>query len=361
MTNPSPPSLPLENKCILITGGTGSLGKILVRRLLSSEMGRPRQIIVFSRDEAKQYAMRSSYLQLSTSSERVIYDNYRELLTFRVGDVRDYASISLALNDVDVIFNAAALKQVPTCEYFPYQAVLTNIIGVQNIVQAIGASRLPVETVVGVSTDKACKPVNVMGMTKAIQERIFAQATLSTPRTRFVCVRYGNVLASRGSVIPLFRDQIRNGGPVTITSADMTRFLLNLNQAVDTVFAALREARPGEIYIPRVPSARVMDVADALIGKRPIEKVITGIRPGEKLHEILVSEEETERTIGRGDYYVIQSIIPEVRTAAEAHPLLTKEFSSADNLMDIGSLRAMLEREKLMVDMPVESEEELLR
>ncbi len=151
---------------------------------------------------------------------------------------------------------------------------------------------MPVETVVGISTDKAAKPVNVMGMTKAIQERVFITANLTCPKTRFICVRYGNVLASRGSVIPLFHDQIRNGGPVTITTEDMTRFLLSLEQAVDTIFAALRGAKRGETYIPRVPSARMIDLARALIGDRQIKIEVTGIRPGEKIDEILISEEE---------------------------------------------------------------------
>jgi len=149
-------------------------------------------------------------------------------------------------------------------------------------VRSIRELHLPIETVVGISTDKACKPVNVMGMTKAIQERVFIQGNLNCPDARFICVRYGNVLASRGSVIPLFHDQIRNGGPVTITTLEMSRFLLSLDQAVDTIFAAIREARRGETYIPRVPSARVVDIAAALIGKRDIQTVVTGIRPGEK-------------------------------------------------------------------------------
>jgi UDP-glucose 4-epimerase len=174
-------------------------------------------------------------------------------------------------------------------------------------------------------------------------------------------VRYGNVLASRGSVIPLFREQILSGGPVTITSAEMTRFLLSLNRAVDTVFAAVRDARPGEIYIPRAPSARVVDIADALIGARPIRKLITGIRPGEKLHEILVSEEETERTVERDTFYVVQSIIPEVRAATVDSPPLKGEYSSAADLIDAESLRALLEREGLTPDMPLASEEGLFR
>ena len=201
---------------------------------------------------------------------------------------------------MDIVFNAAALKQVPTCEYFPYEAVQTNIAGAENIVRAIRDLTLPVETVVGISTDKAVKPVNVMGMTKSIQERILMCANLAAPKTRFIVVRYGNVLASRGSVVPPFHEQIRNGGPVTITHRDMTRFLLSLEEAVDLIFAAVRKARPGETFIPRIPSARMIDVAAALIGDRRIDTVVTGIRPGEKLHEILVSEEESHRTVASG-------------------------------------------------------------
>src|SRR5262249_15941801 len=158
-----------------------------------------------------------------------------------------------------------------------------------NIVRAIEQNRYPVQTVVAISTDKACKPVNVMGMTKALQERIYVAANVLNRDTRFIGVRYGNVLASRGSVIPLFHDQIRHGGPVTITAPKMTRFLLSLNSAVDTVFAALKSAKPGEIYVPCVPSATVLNIAKALIGKRKIPLTITGVRPGEKLHEIMVS------------------------------------------------------------------------
>jgi len=194
----------LTDKTVVITGGTGSLGKVLVRRLLSGELGKPNKIIVFSRDEAKQHAMRLAYQHLRAATDEVIYSNFEQLVQFQIGDVRDYHSVSAVLRDADVVFNAAALKQVPTCEYFPFEAVLTNITGPENIVRAIQEHHLSVETVVGISTDKACKPVNVMGMTKALQERIFIQANMRCPDTRFICVRYGNVLASRGSVIPLF-------------------------------------------------------------------------------------------------------------------------------------------------------------
>src|SRR5438128_10157468 len=295
----------LKDKRVVVTGGTGSLGKVLVKRLLSGELGVPQQITVFSRDEAKLHSMRLAFQHLRAPTDEVIYHNFEHLLQFRIGDVRDLHSVSTVLRQADVVFNAAALKQVPSCEYFPYEAVQTNIIGAENIIRAIRELSLPVGTVVAVSTDKACKPVNVMGMTKAVQERLFVRANLDGGDTRFICVRYGNVLASRGSVIPLFHEQIRRGGPVTITTTDMTRFLLSLEQAVDPIFAALRDAARGETYIPRVPSARVTDIAESLIGALTIETVVTGIRPGEKVHEILVSEEEAYRTIERGDYYAI--------------------------------------------------------
>jgi UDP-glucose 4-epimerase len=351
----------LDNKRVLITGGTGSLGRVLVRRLLSGEMGRPRKIIVFSRDEAKQHFMRLKYMHQRVSTDEVIYRHVDQILEFRIGDVRDFASLAGAMHDVDVVFNAAALKQVPTCEYFPYQAVLTNVIGPENLVRAIEELQLPVETVVGVSTDKACKPVNVMGMTKAIQERILIQGNIRCPRTRFICVRYGNVLASRGSVIPLFHEQIRNGGPVTITTPEMTRFLLSLDQAVDTIFAAVKNAKPGETYVPSVPSARVIDIAAALIGERNIEVAITGIRPGEKIHEVLVSEEERFRTVDHGDFYAIAPILPELRLGEQIKLPLKEEYSSARDLMAQDQIIALLHQQKLMVEDVVENGQELLR
>ncbi|HEY0322891.1 MAG TPA: polysaccharide biosynthesis protein [Pyrinomonadaceae bacterium] len=339
----------LTDKNIVVTGGTGSLGKVLTRRLLTGELGLPKKITVFSRDEAKQHEMRLSYQHLRTATDEVIYHNFEQLLQFRIGDVRDIHSVSTVLRDADVVFNAAALKQVPSCEYFPFEAVQTNIVGAENIVRAIREHHLPVDTVVGVSTDKACKPVNVMGMTKAVQERIFVRANLDSSNTRFICVRYGNVLASRGSVIPLFHEQIRRGGPVTITTPEMTRFLLSLEQAVDTIFAALQGGNPGETYIPRVPSARVTDIAEALIGERPIETKITGIRPGEKVHEILVSEEEAHRTIARGDYYVIAPMLPELVTE-KLESTLEKEYSSNDILMTRLELDELLQKHNLMVE-----------
>lgn len=353
--------LPLKDKRILITGGTGSLGQVLVRRLLTGEMGLPRKVIVFSRDEAKQHNMRVEYLHKRAVTDEVIYRNFEELLEFRIGDVRDFHNVAAALRDADVVFNAAALKQVPTCEYHPFSAVMTNIAGPENIVRAIQEHDLPIDTVAGISTDKACKPVNVMGMTKAIQERVFIQGNMRCSQTRFICVRYGNVLASRGSVIPLFHDQIRSGGPVTITTPDMTRFLLSLDQAVDTIFAAVSGGGRGETYIPRVPSARVIDIATALIGERPVETKVTGIRPGEKIHEILVSEEECHRTVDRGDYYAILPMLPELLGADGVNAALDDEYSSAHGVMTGDALMEVLQHHRLLIDDVPPASGEILR
>jgi FlaA1/EpsC-like NDP-sugar epimerase len=342
--------LSFHRKRVLVTGGTGSLGHALVRRLLRGDVGRPSKVIVFSRDEAKQHEMRLDYLERRVATDDAIYENFREVLSFRIGDLRDYEAVSRVVREVDVIFNAAALKQVPTCEYFPLEAVRTNILGAQNLVTAIRETGAPVETVVGVSTDKACKPINVMGMTKAIQERVFVEANLSGSETRFICVRYGNVLASRGSVVPLFLDQIQRGGPVTVTLPEMTRFMLTLDRAVDVIFAAVSSALPGETFIPIVPSAKVVDIAHALIGDRDIPIVYTGIRPGEKIHEILVSEEECYRTVQRDSHYVIRPLLPELRQTPLGQAALGAEYSSATNPVGIDKLREILgDRQQLTV------------
>lgn len=332
----------LEGKRILVTGGTGSLGKTLVRRLLTGEMGKPDRITVFSRDEAKQHYMRLEYLHRRTATDDVIYQNSRDILRFRIGDVRDYAALLAAMREADIVFHAAALKQVPSCEYFPFEAVLTNIYGAENVVRAIRENSLPVEKVVGISTDKACKPINVMGMTKALQERILIEANRDCPHTVITCVRYGNVIASRGSIIPLFIEQIARNQPVTITLPEMTRFLLSLEKAVDTVLAALSEGKPGETFVPKVQSAKITDVARALMGKKDLPMVFTGIRPGEKIHEIMVSEEEIYRTIERNGYYVILPVLPEMRENKEFKPALTKEYSSRDGNISVEELKVLL-------------------
>jgi FlaA1/EpsC-like NDP-sugar epimerase len=351
----------LDHKRVLVTGGTGSLGKVLIRRLLSGEMGLPEKVIVFSRDEAKQHFMRVEYQNRRAATDEIIYHNFQRRLEFRIGDVRDFHSVASAVRAADIVINAAALKQVPTCEYFPFEAVRTNIEGAENIVRSIEQLDLPVRTVVGISTDKACKPVNTMGMTKAIQERVFIQANLRCRDTRFVCVRYGNVLASRGSVVPLFHDQLRNGGPLTVTTPEMTRFLLTLDDAVDTVFAAIRNALPGETFVPVAPSARIIDVARALIGERAIEIKLTGIRPGEKIHEIMVSEEEAFRSVQRGRWYAIRPMLPELADETGDAPVLDGEFSSGNDVMSLQETTALLVRQNLMLEGAVLEPVEVLR
>lgn len=339
----------LADKRIVVTGGTGSLGRTLVHRILSGELGTPKKVIIFSRDEAKQHDIRIQYLSKAVVTDEVIYRNFMSILEMRIGDVRDYPTVCSVLKDADIVFNTASLKQVPTCEYFPVQALQTNCVGAYNIARAIEENDYPVETVVGISTDKACKPVSVMGMTKSIQERIFIAANIMIPKTRLICVRYGNVLASRGSVIPLFHEQIRNGGPVTITIPEMTRFLLSLDEAVDTIFAAVRNADPGDIYVPGAPSTTVLTLAQALIGDRQIDTVVTGIRPGEKMHEIMVSEDEVNRTFKNGDYYTIRPMLPELRRENDLlGPCLTKEFSSADEPLNYGDTVALLKKHDLL-------------
>jgi UDP-glucose 4-epimerase len=332
----------LEGKKILVTGGTGSLGQTLVRRLLKGEMGKPARITVFSRDEAKQHYMRLDYMHRKTATDDVIYENSQDLLNFRIGDVRDYSALLAAMRECEVVFHAAALKQVPSCEYFPFEAVLTNIVGAQNVARAIRENDLSIEKVIGISTDKACKPINVMGMTKALQERVLIEANRDCTKTSFMCVRYGNVIASRGSIVPLFVEQVRKDQILTVTLAEMTRFLLSLDKAVDTVFAALNEGLRGETYVPKVSSAKMVDVAKAIMGNKTLPIVFTGIRPGEKVHEIMVSEEECFRTIERGEYYVILPVLPELRQEKDFTQALEGEYSSKDKNISIDQLKVLL-------------------
>ena len=340
----------LSGKRVLVTGGTGSLGKTVVRRLLTGELGKPSKIIIFSRDEGKHYQMRVDFAHARAATDDIAYHNFERLLEFRIGDVRDYAAVGRAVGDADVVIHAAALKQVPSCEYFPLDAVRTNVDGAHNVVRAIREYGHSVEKAVAISTDKACKPINVMGMTKAIQERIFVEANIGQTRASFFSVRYGNVVASRGSVVPLFNAQIDAGGPVTITTPEMTRFLITLDGAVDTVFAALRTARPGETYVPQLPSAHVNEIAKVLIGDRDIEIRCIGIRPGEKVHEIMVSDEESYRTTERGEYYVIGPMLPEVQEELVYEPALAGEYSSQHSTVGPERLRELLSAAGLFKD-----------
>jgi UDP-N-acetylglucosamine 4,6-dehydratase len=283
----------LKGKRILVTGGTGSFGHQIVRDLLPFDPG---CIYIYSRDEKKQYEMAMSYRR---------YKNVR----FNIGDVRNLERTRDAMRGIDIVFNAAALKQVPNCEYAPFEAVETNIIGANNVRRA--AIEAGVKAVVSISTDKAVKPVNVMGMTKAIQERIMLDPTYSDGNTKFVCVRYGNVLGSRGSVIPLFFDYIQKGLPLPITHPDMTRFQLTLKEAVELVLWATVKGESGDLWVQKMSAARIPDLGQALAygltGKKDYLMTIIGMRPGEKMHEVLVSEEEMWRANELERYYLIPS------------------------------------------------------
>lgn len=281
-----------RGKTILVTGGTGSFGNQVVSTLLRS--CHPKKIIIFSRDEKKQVDMQREYGPTAQ-------------LEFIIGDVRNYASIKDAMRGVDIACHAAALKQVPHCEDNPFEAVQTNIQGAQNVRRAAEANRL--EAVVALSTDKAVKPVNVMGMTKALQERIFLNRHRSNSRTRFVCVRYGNVLGSRGSVVPFFKDLLVLKKPLPVTHPEMTRFLLTLREAVDLVFEATINSKGSELFVQKMPACYIMDLARAMsrafTGREDYPIEIVGIRPGEKIHEVLVSEEEMNRAVETETHYVI--------------------------------------------------------
>lgn len=340
----------LSGANVLILGGTGSLGQRLCRRILTEDVGIPASIVIFSRDEAKQHYMRLALARIHEATDDVIYRDAGQRVHFMIGDVRNYPDVKRAVDRADVIFHAAALKQVPTCEYHGGAAVDTNIYGAINLARAVRESPGRARTIVGISTDKACKPVNLMGMTKAIQERILSQANLDCDDARFVNVRYGNVMASRGSAIPMFIELAREGKPIPITDVRMTRFLMTLNQSVDLIFSALQHAERGETFLPLVPSAKIVDIARAITGDGEYPFELTGVRPGEKIHEILVSEEETFRTDIRERNLVIAPILPELRlrTTASGRPLpFTGEFTSGGSPLAYAEVKALLERHRL--------------
>lgn len=311
------------DKVILVTGGTGSFGNFIVRRLLDS---RAREVRVLSRDEKKQHDMRSFYGQ-------------RKDLMLVVGDIRDPRAVDEIMAGVDIVLQAAAIKQVPTCEYNPIEAVQTNIAGVLNVIRSAIHHR--VGAVVSISTDKAVKPVNVMGMTKAIQERVVLHGNrmVNNRGTRLMCVRYGNVLRSRGSAVPFFRRQIAAGKKITITDEGMTRFLLTLNEAIDLVVSTVARGVGGEIFVRKTPSARVLDLARVVAEEadRSFEYEIIGKYPGEKLHEILISEEELVRTQDVGTGYRIHPWWSENRFAD-----MSNEYSSKDHLIGPAAIKELV-------------------
>ena len=278
-----------KNKVLLIAGGTGSFGNAVLRRFLTTSI---KEIRIFSRDELKQDDMRK------------FYNN--DKLKFYIGDVRDKNSIDDAMRGVDYVFHAAALKQVPSCEFYPMQAVKTNVIGTENLLNS--AINAGVKKVIALSTDKAVYPINAMGISKAMMERVIVSKGRNVKGTMIACTRYGNVMASRGSVIPLFIDQVRNGKPITITDPNMTRFMMSLDQAVDLVLFAFENGQSGDIFVQKAPAATVELLANTMkniLGKSDHKIKTIGTRHGEKLYETLLTKEEMVKAIDMGEYYRI--------------------------------------------------------
>ena len=282
-----------NNKTLLITGGTGSFGNAVLNRFLTTDIG---EIRIFSRDEKKQDDMRHDY--------QVKMPDVVEKIKFYIGDVRNIDSIRPALVGVDYIFHAAALKQVPSCEFFPMEAVRTNVIGTDNVLTA--AIDAGVKSVICLSTDKAAYPVNAMGITKALEERVAVAKSRTTTTTKICCTRYGNVMCSRGSVIPLWIDQIKAGSPITITEPSMTRFIMSLDEAVDLVLFAFEHGESGDILVQKAFACTVETQAKAvmqLFGGRKEDIKVIGIRHGEKMYETLLTNEECAHAVDMGNFY----------------------------------------------------------
>ena len=286
-------------KTLLITGGTGSFGNAVLNRFLRTDIG---EIRIFSRDEKKQDDMRHEF--------QAKMPEVAEKIKFYIGDVRDLASVKNAMHGVDYIFHAAALKQVPSCEFFPIEAVKTNVLGTENVLTA--AIEAGVKNVVCLSTDKAAYPVNAMGTSKAMMEKVIVakSRTVSPDKTKICCTRYGNVMCSRGSVIPLWIDQIRSGNPITLTDPKMTRFIMSLDEAVDLVLFAFEHGESGDILVQKAPACTIGTQAEAvceLFGGDKSQIKIIGIRHGEKMYETLLTNEECANAIDMGNFYRVPS------------------------------------------------------
>jgi len=283
----------LNNKTILVTGGTGSFGKKFLETVLNDYS--PRKLIIFSRDELKQYEMQ----------QNPVFKKHEKTLRYFIGDVRDAERLHRAFNDVQIVIHAAALKQVPAMEYNPFEAIKTNVIGAENIINA--AIDQGVERVIALSTDKAANPISLYGATKLCSDKLFIRANTYTGKagTMFSCVRYGNVMGSRGSVIPIFQEQIKTG-TMTITDERMTRFWITLQQGVDFVIKCLGLMKGGEIFVPKIPSMKVIDLARAMAPKAKLK--IIGIRVGEKLHEAMILEDDARITKEFKDMFIIDNL-----------------------------------------------------
>ncbi len=283
------------NETLLITGGTGSFGNAVLNRFLQTDIG---EIRVFSRDEKKQDDMRHEF--------QAKMPEVADKIKFYIGDVRDINSIRNAMHGVDYVFHAAALKQVPSCEFFPMEAVKTNVIGTDNVLTA--SVEAGVKSVICLSTDKAAYPINAMGITKALEERVATAKArnVSPDKTKICCTRYGNVLCSRGSVVPLWIDQIKNGQPITVTNPDMTRFIMSLEEAVDLVLFAFKNCESGDIFVKKAPACTIQTQAEAvceLFGGDKSQIKVIGIRHGEKMYETLLTNEECAKAEDLGDFF----------------------------------------------------------
>jgi len=325
----------LDNKNILITGGTGSFGHQMIIELMKYK---PKLIRIFSRDEDKQHNLRQELLESSIL----------EKIQFVIGDVRDYDRMYSVTKDMDIIFHAAALKQVPSVEAHPYEAVKTNIIGAYNVVTAAVARN--VSKVIAVSTDKAVKPVNAMGMTKALQEKLILSDEITKDKTTFCCVRYGNVLGSRGSVIPLWDKRLEQNKPLPITHPDMTRFVLTLTQAIDLVFYSLKNGKGGEIFVKKAPATKMVDLAHAYAelktGKKNYPLEYIGIRAGEKIDEVLVSEEEMRRVSEKKDHFVIKRESLLDKNYLKKSTKLTEYGSGTITPLNVEELKSLMKKLK---------------
>lgn len=283
------------DKVLMITGGTGSFGNAVLKRFLDTDI---KEIRIFSRDEKKQDDMRHEY--------QAKYPNVYNKVKFYIGDVRNRSTLKYAMQGVDYVFHAAALKQVPSCEFFPMEAVKTNVIGTDNVLDA--AIDAGVECVICLSTDKAAYPINAMGITKAVEEKVAVAKSRYSGKTKICCTRYGNVMCSRGSVIPLWIDQIRQGNPITLTEPKMTRFIMSLDEAVDLVLFAFEHGTNGDILVQKAPACTIQTQAEAvceLFGGRKEDIKVIGIRHGEKMYETLLTKEEAAKAIDMGDFYAV--------------------------------------------------------
>lgn len=322
-----------ENKVVMITGGTGFLGKALVKEILKYN---PHSVRVFSRDEVKHHKFQEEF-------------DYDEKLRNFIGDVRDYSRLKKAVEGADIVIHAAALKRLDILEYNVEESIKTNIVGALNVVEA--CLKCDVDKVIFVSTDKACAPVNTYGASKFVGERIFTESNYSkgTKKTKFLCVRYGNVLESTGSVIPFFESKIKEGNKIPLTDKKMTRFIINPEQAVELIFVALKYGIGGEVFVPQLPAFKIVDLIEILKEKHQAnnEVELIGVRPGEKIHELMINSSEVPRTFKFNNYYVITSSIEQYHDVEVADYVSNGQKLKEDDITEYCSKDAVVSKEEV--------------